>query len=99
MRRNMAGRLQAVEASSYDEARKTIAAAVKAPEPGTMHSILTSRDIDTGRRRANDAINRPKNARDLRVNPVLQLNLANAASGGGQRQRRETIRARYATQP
>lgn len=31
-------------------------------------------DIDLGQNKANEAINRLKNARDLRTNPVLQLN-------------------------
>ncbi|MBU3801145.1 tetratricopeptide repeat protein [Citrobacter youngae] len=42
-----------------------------------------------------DAINRLKNARDLRTNPVLQLNLANAYLQGGQAKEAATILNRY----
>ena len=41
-------------------------------------------DIDLGQKKATDAINRLKGAKDLRNNPVLQLNLANAYLQGGQ---------------
>ncbi|WP_432214675.1 tetratricopeptide repeat protein, partial [Salmonella enterica] len=52
-------------------------------------------DIDLGQKGANDAINRLKNGRDLRVNPVLQLKLANAYLQGGQPKAAESILNRY----
>ncbi|MFP1453657.1 tetratricopeptide repeat protein [Escherichia coli] len=52
-------------------------------------------DIDLGQNKANEAINRLKNARDLRTNPVLQLNLANAYLQGGQPQEAANILNRY----
>ena len=64
------------------------------------HLILTmpetvATDIDLGQNKANEAINRLKNARDLRTNPVLQLNLANAYLQGGQPQEAANILNRY----
>lgn len=64
-------------------------------EPNNAWYLDLATDIDLGQKRANDAINRLKNARDLRVNPVLQLNLANAYLQGGQPKAAETILNRY----
>ncbi|ENH0944231.1 beta-barrel assembly-enhancing protease [Salmonella enterica] len=86
--------LQAMEASKYDEARKTLQPLLSA-EPNNAWYLDLATDIDLGQKRANDAINRLKNARDLRVNPVLQLNLANAYLQGGQPKAAETILNRY----
>ena len=46
-------------------------------------------------KKTSDAINRLKNARELRTNPVLQLNLANALLQGGQPGEAATILNRY----
>lgn len=78
----------------YDEARKTLQPLLSA-EPNNAWYLDLATDIDLGQKRANDAINRLKNARDLRVNPVLQLNLANAYLQGGQPKAAETILNRY----
>lgn len=86
--------LQAMEASKYDEARKTLQPLLSA-EPNNAWYLDLATDIDLGQKRANNAINRLKNARDLRVNPVLQLNLANAYLQGGQPKAAETILNRY----
>ncbi|VEA75780.1 Exported zinc metalloprotease YfgC precursor [Salmonella enterica subsp. arizonae] len=86
--------LQAMEASKYDEARKTLQPLLSA-EPNNAWYLDLATDIDLGQKRASDAINRLKNARDLRVNPVLQLNLANAYLQGGQPKAAETILNRY----
>ncbi|WP_303702471.1 tetratricopeptide repeat protein, partial [Pseudomonas aeruginosa] len=52
-------------------------------------------DIDLGQKNATDAINRLKGAKDIRNNPVLQLNLANAYLQGGQPGEAVTILNRY----
>ena len=86
--------LQAMEANKYDEARKTLQPLLAA-EPGNAWYLDLATDIDLGQNKANDAINRLKNARDLRTNPVLQLNLANAYLQGGQPQEAANILNRY----
>ncbi len=68
--------------------RANVAAAVKRGTEQCPYLDLAT-DIDLGQKRANDAINRLKNARDLRVNPVLQLNLANAYLREASRKRRK----------
>lgn len=86
--------LQAMEANKYDEARKTLQPLLGA-EPNNAWYLDLATDIDLGQKRANDAISRLKNARDLSVNPVLQLNLSNAYLQGGQPKAAETILNRY----
>ncbi|WP_459592035.1 tetratricopeptide repeat protein, partial [Enterobacter asburiae] len=54
-----------------------------------------STDIDLGQKKPADAINRLKGAKDVRTNPVLQLNLANAYLQGGQPGEAATILNRY----
>lgn len=80
--------LQAMEASKYDEARKTLQPLLSA-EPNNAWYLDLATDIDLGQKRANDAINRLKNARDLRVNPVLQLNSPMRTSREASRKRRK----------
>ena len=75
--------LQAMEANKYDEARKTLQPLLAA-EPGNAWYLDLATDIDLG-----------QNARDLRTNPVLQLNLANAYLQGGQPQEAANILNRY----
>ena len=61
----------------------------------TIHGILTSPPISIWGRKATDAINRLKGAKDIRNNPVLQLNPANAYLQGGQPGEAVTILNRY----
>lgn len=86
--------LQAMEANKYDEARKTLQPLLAA-EHGNAWYLDLATDIDLGQNKANEAINRLKNARDLRTNPVLQLNPANAYLQGGQPQEAANILNRY----
>lgn len=69
--------LQAMEAKNFAEA-KTLLQPLLSASPANAWYLDLATDIDLGLNRASDAINRLKNAPDLRNNPVLQLNLANA---------------------
>jgi predicted Zn-dependent protease len=69
--------LQAMEAKNFAEA-KTLLQPLLNASPANAWYLDLATDIDLGLNRASDAINRLKNAPDLRNNPVLQLNLANA---------------------
>lgn len=86
--------LQAMEASKYDEARKALQPLLAA-DPNNARYLDLATDIDLGQKKTSDAINRLKNARDLRTNPVLQLNPANAYLQGGQAKEAATILNRY----
>ncbi|MDU2019444.1 MAG: beta-barrel assembly-enhancing protease, partial [Leclercia adecarboxylata] len=86
--------LQAMEASNYDEARKNLQPLLTAEANNAWYLDMAT-DIDLGQKKAQDAINRLKGARDLRTNPVLQLNLANAYLQGGQPQQAATLLNRY----
>ena len=86
--------LQAMEASKYDEARKALQPLLAA-DPNNPWYLDLSTDIDLGQKKATDAINRLKGAKDIRTNPVLQLNLANAYLQGGQPAQAVTILNRY----
>lgn len=86
--------LQAMEASKYDEARKALQPLLAADANNAWY-LDTATDIDLGQKKTSDAINRLKNARDLRTNPVLQLNLANAYLQAGQAKEAATILNRY----
>ena len=86
--------LQAREASTYDEARKALQPLLAAAPDNPWYLDLAT-DIDLGQKKATDAINRLKGAKDLRNNPVLQLNLANAYLQGGQPGEAVTILNRY----
>ena len=86
--------LQAMEASKYDEARKALQPLLTAAPDNPWYLDLAT-DIDLGQKKATDAINRLKGAKDLRNNPVLQLNLANAYLQGGQPGEAVTILNRY----
>ena len=86
--------LQAMEASKYDEARKALQPLLAAAPDNPWYLDLAT-DIDLGQKKAADAINRLKGAKDLRNNPVLQLNLANAYLQGGQPGEAVTILNRY----
>jgi len=69
--------LQAMEAKNFADA-KTLLQPLLSASPANAWYLDLATDIDLGLNRASDAINRLKNAPDLRNNPVLQLNLANA---------------------
>lgn len=86
--------LQAMEASKYDEARKALQPLLAA-DPNNPWYLDLSTDIDLGQKKTTDAINRLKGAKDVRTNPVLQLNLANAYLQGGQPGEAATILNRY----
>lgn len=86
--------LQAMEASKYDEARKALQPLLAA-DPNNPWYLDLSTDIDLGQKKTADAINRLKGAKDVRTNPVLQLNLANAYLQGGQPGEAATILNRY----
>src|SRR5690606_36392305 len=86
--------LQAMEASKYDEARRALQPLLAA-DPNNPWYLDLATDIDLGQKKATDAIKRLKGANDVRTNPVLQLNLANAYLQGGQPQEAATILNRY----
>ncbi len=65
--------LQAMEANKYDKRVKTLQPLLAA-ERQRMVSRSGYRYRSCRQNKANDAINRLKNARDLRTDPVLQLN-------------------------
>jgi predicted Zn-dependent protease len=74
--------LLAMESNNFDQAQNAAAAAQRRSAKSWYLDLAT--DIDLGQKKTSDAINRLKNARELRTNPVLQLNLANALLQGGQ---------------
>ena len=84
--------LLAMESNNFDQARKTLQPLLSADPQNAWYLDLAT-DIDLGQ--TSDAINRLKNARELRTNPVLQLNLANALLQGGQPGEAATILNRY----
>jgi beta-barrel assembly-enhancing protease len=86
--------LQAMEAGKYDEARRALHPLLAA-EPNNPWYLDLATDIDLGQKKASEAINRLKAAKDVRTNPVLQLNLANAYLQGGQPAEAATILNRY----
>lgn len=86
--------LLAMESNNFDQARKTLQPLLSADPQNPWYLDLAT-DIDLGQKKTGDAINRLKNARELRTNPVLQLNLANALLQGGQPGEAVTILNRY----
>lgn len=86
--------LQSMGASKWDEARKQLQPLLAA-QPANPWYIDLATDIDLGQNKSADAINRLKNAPGLKLNPVLQLNLANAYVQGGQPAQAATILNRY----
>lgn len=69
--------LQAMVGKNFAQARTLLQPLITA-QPGNPWYLDLATDIDLGLNRASDAVNRLKNAPDLKNNPVLQLNLANA---------------------
>lgn len=86
--------LLAMESNNFDQARKTLQPLLSADPQNPWYLDLAT-DIDLGQKKTGDAINRLKHARELRTNPVLQLNLANALLQGGQPGEAATILNRY----
>ena len=86
--------LLAMESNNFDQARKTLQPLLSADPQNAWYLDLAT-DIDLGQKKTSDAINRLKNARELRTNPELQLNLANALLQGGQPGEAATILNRY----
>lgn len=86
--------LLGMESNNFDQARKTLQPLLSADPQNPWYLDLAT-DIDLGQKKTGDAINRLKNARELRTNPVLQLNLANALLQGGQPGEAATILNRY----
>ena len=80
--------------NNYDLARKTLQPLLSADPQNAWYLDLAT-DIDLGQKKTADAINRLKNAREIRTNPVLQLNLANAYLQGGQAAEAAQILNRY----
>lgn len=86
--------LQAMGNDKWDEARKLLQPLLVA-EPANTWYLDLSTDIDLGQNKTADAINRLKNAPELKQNPVLQLNLANAYVQAKQPAQAATILNRY----
>ncbi|NIY49032.1 beta-barrel assembly-enhancing protease [Cedecea colo] len=86
--------LQAMEAKNWIEARKQLQPLLTA-QPTNPWYLDLSTDIDLGQNKTADAINRLKNAPGLNLNPVLQLNLANAYVQAGQHAQAATVLNRY----
>jgi predicted Zn-dependent protease len=86
--------LLAMGSNNYDLARKTLQPLLSADPQNAWYLDLAT-DIDLGQKKTADAINRLKNAREIRTNPVLQLNLANAYLQGGQAAEAAKILNRY----
>jgi predicted Zn-dependent protease len=86
--------LQSMEGKNYAEAMKSLQPLLSV-DPNNAWYIDLATDIDLGQNKGSDAINRLKNAKDLRTNPVLQLNLANAYLTSGQPGEAEKILNRY----
>ncbi|MEJ8322585.1 beta-barrel assembly-enhancing protease [Kosakonia sacchari] len=86
--------LQAMEAKNYAEAAKTLQPLLSA-SPNNAWYIDLATDIDLGQNKSADAIKRLNAASELKTNPVLQLNLANAYLEGGQPAEAARILNRY----
>lgn len=86
--------LQAMDASKYAEASQALQPLLR-EEPGNVWYLDLATDIDLGQKKNSEAINRLKNARELKTSPVLQLNLANALLQSGQPAEAAAILNRY----
>ncbi len=86
--------LQAMEAKNYAEAAKILQPLLNA-SPNNAWYIDLATDIDLGQSKSADAIKRLNAASELKTNPVLQLNLANAYLEGGQPAEAARILNRY----
>lgn len=86
--------LQAMEAGKYADAWKALQPLLSA-EPNNPWYLDLATDIDLGQNKATEAIARLRNSKDVRVNPVLQLNFANALFKGGQLGEAASVLNRY----
>ncbi|ANI81902.1 beta-barrel assembly-enhancing protease [Kosakonia oryzae] len=86
--------LQAMEAKKFPEAAKALQPLLSA-DPNNAWYLDLATDIDLGQNKSADAIKRLNAASDLKTNPVLQLNLANAYLEGGQPAETARILNRY----
>ncbi|SNY70984.1 beta-barrel assembly-enhancing protease [Enterobacter sp. CC120223-11] len=86
--------LQAMEASNYAEASKQLQPLLTANPQNAWYLDLAT-DISLGQKKNAEAVNRLKAAKDLRTNPVLQLNLANALLQSGNPGEAATLLNRY----
>ncbi|RKR63469.1 putative Zn-dependent protease [Yokenella regensburgei] len=86
--------LQAMGAENYAQASKLLQPLLSADSQNPWFLDMAT-DIDLGQKKNADAINRLKNAKELKTNPVLQLNLANAYLQAGQPGEAATILNRY----
>lgn len=86
--------LQAMEAGKFAEASQALQSLLR-EEPGNVWYLDLATDIDLGQKKISDAINRLKNAREIKTSPVLQLNLANAYMQSGQPAEAAAILNRY----
>lgn len=86
--------LQAMDTSKYPEATQALQPLLSA-EPDNAWYLDLATDISLGQKKTADAINRLKNAREIKTNPVLQLNLANAYLQANQPGEAATILNRY----
>ncbi|RPH29878.1 beta-barrel assembly-enhancing protease [Buttiauxella warmboldiae] len=86
--------LQAMGNNQWEEARKLLQPLLSAQPANTWYLDLST-DIDLGQHKFTEAINRLKKAPDLKQNPVLQLNLANAYVQAKQPQQAVEILNRY----
>jgi predicted Zn-dependent protease len=86
--------LQAMDAKNYADAAKKLQPLLSA-DPDNAWFLDLATDIDLGQHKSADAIKRLNAARELKTNPVLQLNLANALLEGGQPAEAERILNRY----
>lgn len=86
--------LQAMQAEKWDVARNLLQPLLKT-EPAHPWYLDLATDIDLGQHKNRDAVNRLKNAPDLKNNPVLQINLANAYIENNQPAEAVTLLNRY----
>ncbi|APG19174.1 hypothetical protein A3780_16985 [Kosakonia radicincitans] len=86
--------LQAMEAKKFPEAAKALQPLLSA-DPNNAWYLDLATDIDLGQNKSADAIKRLNAASELKTNPVLQLNLANAYLEGGQPAETARILNRY----
>ncbi|HEX4503714.1 MAG TPA: beta-barrel assembly-enhancing protease [Scandinavium sp.] len=86
--------LLAMEANNFGEASKQLQPLLAANPQNTWYLDLAT-DISLGQNKPDEAVNRLKAAKDLRINPVLQLNLANALLESGKPAEAATLLNRY----
>ncbi|KEA50175.1 hypothetical protein DT73_25225 [Mangrovibacter sp. MFB070] len=84
----------ALEASKYADANKLLQPLLSA-QPNDPWYLDLATDIDLGLKKNTEAIARLQKAPDLRNNPVLQLNLANALIQAGQNEQAAQMLNRY----